>query len=273
MPDNENEKSKSGYELSRAWFDFAFENQDILTPSHTAMYSWFIELNNRMGWVYKFASPASQTMAAIGLKSYNTYKKIFDDLVNFGFVKMIVESKNQYTACVIALSKNNKAHDKALDKALMKHVTKQSESTIQSIDSINKPLNKETNKPTNRDKEQFREIARTSFENEKCAFGSDFKKVWLVLIQEKQWMKKSQSAYDFNLKRLMKFEEEFSIALVEAAIAGEYKGVVFPNTLSDYKKYLKAKDGITKESTTASAIESRGDLIKAASFVLSQRKA
>lgn len=263
----------SGYDLMRKWFDFAFENQEKVCPTHTAMFSWFVELNNRMGWAEKFGSPASQTMAAIGLKSYNTYKKIFDELVSFGFVKVVSESKNQWSSCIIALSNFNKTLDKALDKALTKHTTKQSERTIQRTSSINKPLNKETKKPLNRDIEQFQEIARTSFENVKCLFGSEFKKVWFDLIQEDHWKKKSQSAYDYNLKRLMKFDEEFSIALVEAAIGGEYKGVVFPNTTSDYKKYLKAKDGITKTTTTAGAVESRRDLVTAASFVLSRRSA
>lgn len=129
-------KENNGYFYSRLWFDFSFENNDIITPTHTAMYLWFVELNNRMGWSEKFASPASQTMAAIGLKSYNTYKKIFDELVKFGFIIVVTASKNQYSACIVALSKFDKAHNKALDKALTKHMTKQSESTHQSTDSI-----------------------------------------------------------------------------------------------------------------------------------------
>lgn len=273
MAKSNNIEKLSGYELMRRWFDFAFENQDRVCPSHTAMFSWFVELNNRMGWAEKFASPASQTMAAIGLKSYNTYKKIFDEIVLFGFITVVEESKNQWTACIIALSNFNKALDKApykaLDKALTKHTTKQSESTTQSTDSIIKPLNKETKKPLNRDIEQFQEIARTSFENAQCSFGSEFKKVWFDLIQQDNWKKKSQSAYDYNLKRLVKFDEEFSIALVEAAIGGEYKGVVFPNTNIDYKKYLKAKDGLTNTTTAAGAAESRASLVAAAARVLS----
>lgn len=139
----------NGYVLSRLWFDFCFENVALVNPNHSAMFMWFVELNNRLGWVEKFASPASQTMAAIGMKSYNTYKKTFDDLVNWGFVKLVKASKNQWTASIIALSKNDKARNKALDKALTMHLTKQSESTCKSTDSIIKPINKETNKPIN----------------------------------------------------------------------------------------------------------------------------
>lgn len=140
----------NGYKLTRAWFDYSFEHQGELTSSHTAMYLWFVELNNRMGWAEKFGAPASQTMAAIHIKSYNTYKKVFDDLVEIGFVILVEASINQWTSCVIALSNFDKAHNKALDKSLTKHTTKQSESTSESTYSINK---QETNKPkTNKPK-------------------------------------------------------------------------------------------------------------------------
>ena len=128
----------NGYDYSRKWFDYAFENQDTVTGNHAAVYLWNVELNNRMGWVEKFSSPASQAMAASGIKSYNTYKKVFNDLVSWGFLEVVKESKNQFTATIIALSNFDNAIDKALDKALITHQIKQVESTVQSIDSINK---------------------------------------------------------------------------------------------------------------------------------------
>lgn len=145
------ENRLNGYSLSRDWFNFSFENPELVNTNHTAMFLWLIELNNRMGWAKKFSSPASQTMNAIGIKSYNTYKKTFNDLVQFGFVKVIQESKNQYTACIIALSSYDKALDKALDKAITMHVTKQHESTGESSDSIIKQINNKTKnqKPIN----------------------------------------------------------------------------------------------------------------------------
>ena len=134
----------NGYQYSIAWFDFSFANQGKVSPTHTALFMWFIELNNRMGWADNFASPASSAMSAIGVKSYASYKKAFDDLVNFGFIKVVVASKNQYQACIIALSKNNKAlnkaNSKALDKAIANHTEcfnerfeEKQQSTIESI--------------------------------------------------------------------------------------------------------------------------------------------
>ena len=135
----------NSYSLSRTFFDWAFENPEKITPTHVAMYFFIIEHCNRLGWKEKFGLPTSMAKEAIGIHSYNTYKKTLDDLVKFGFIKMIEVSKNQYSSNIIALSKFNKAHTKALDKALIKHTSKQSESIIQSIDSIDKQVYNNTN--------------------------------------------------------------------------------------------------------------------------------
>ena len=140
----------TGYELTRTWFDWSFENPDLNTPTHTATYMWIIEKWNRSGHVKKIVLPSSESMAAIGVKSYNTYIKVLNDLIEFGFIEMIQKSKNQFTANIIAISNFNKALDKALDKAMIKHSTKQDESTGESIDSIYKQDNKETNKQDNK---------------------------------------------------------------------------------------------------------------------------
>jgi len=138
----------NGYDLSRIWFDWCFENQEKIKPNHTALYFFIVEHNNRMGWVTNFGLPTTMAKDAIGISSYNTYINTLNDLVEWGFIKMVQKSKNQYSSNIIALSKNDKALNKALDKALIKHSTKQSESIVQSIDSINKQIN---NKPLNQE--------------------------------------------------------------------------------------------------------------------------
>jgi hypothetical protein len=136
----------SGYDLSRMWFDWAYENPERISPNHAALYFFIIEHCNRLGWKQKFGLPTTMAKDAIGIRSYNTYINTLSDLIEWGFVKMIEKSKNQYSANIIALSKNNKTLDKALDKAFIKHVTKQRESTSESIDSIDKQI---TIKPIN----------------------------------------------------------------------------------------------------------------------------
>lgn len=151
----ETNKDISGYSLSREWFDFCFENPEKIRPNHTALYFFIIEHCNRLGWKNKFGLPTTVAKDAIGIRSYNTYIKTLNDLVEFGFINLIEKSKNQYSANIVALSKFDKALDRALDKAIIKEevcsIKKQQstgESTIQStgesISSINKPLTKET---------------------------------------------------------------------------------------------------------------------------------
>ena len=132
----------NSYELSRNWFDWSFENPEKINPNHSALYFFTIEHCNRLGWKEKFGLPTTMAKESIGIRSYNTYIKTLNDLVDFGFIKLIEKSKNQYSSNIIALSNFNKATDKALDKAMIKHATKQGES-ISSIDK-QETINKET---------------------------------------------------------------------------------------------------------------------------------
>ena len=134
----------NGYELSRNWFDWCFENPEKIKPNHTALYFFAVEHCNRLGWKKKYGMPTTMAMEAIGIKSYNTYINTLNDLVEWGFIEMIQRSKNQYSANIVALSNFDKALDKALDEALIKHASKQSESTS----SIDK---QETSKQINND--------------------------------------------------------------------------------------------------------------------------
>jgi hypothetical protein len=138
-------KTNNGYSYSRAWFDYAFEHPEQVTASHGILYLWLVEINNRLGWVDIFQITASECMQGMGCKSYNTYKKCFDQLVEWGFVKVVKKAVNQHQCNIIALSKFDKASNKALDKALMKHLTKQSESTVQSNVESNCDIHKQVN--------------------------------------------------------------------------------------------------------------------------------
>lgn len=113
------DKSVNGYSLSRQWYDFAFENQDKVNPIHGCLYLWLVELNNRLGWVERFASPASQAMAAIGIKRHKSYKKAFDDLVTWGLVRVVQKAKNQYTANVISLRYSRVISGDALSNSVL----------------------------------------------------------------------------------------------------------------------------------------------------------
>lgn len=126
----------TGYDLSRAWFDYCFENPEQIKPIHTALFFFSIEHCNRLGWKEKFGLPTQMAMDAIGVKNWRTYSSAFEDLVNWGFFIVHQRSKNQYSATVIAIAKNTKALSKALSKAIQNHSQKHSKS----IAVINKPI-------------------------------------------------------------------------------------------------------------------------------------
>jgi len=126
----------NGYELSRKWFDFCFENPEKIKPNHSALYFFIVENCNRLGWKEKFGLPTTMAKDAIGIKNYKTYINTLNDLVEWNFVIMVEKSKNQYSSNIVALVNFTKAHGKALDKAILKHGTKQP----QSIASIDKPI-------------------------------------------------------------------------------------------------------------------------------------
>lgn len=133
----------TGYELSRQWFNFCFDNPERIKPIHSAIYFFAIEHCNRLGWKNKFGFPSQMVMEAIGVKNWRTYSKALNEVVDFGFIDMIETSKNQYSSNIIAIVKNTKAPTKALDKALSNHSTKQGTKHSQSTVSIDKQTNKE----------------------------------------------------------------------------------------------------------------------------------
>jgi hypothetical protein len=128
------------FKLLRDFWDFAFENPELISPNHCALYCFIINHSNRLGRKEKIGLPTEMAKEAIGIKSYNTYINTFNDLVDWGFIKILERSKNQYSSNIVALSYFNKALDKALDKAMLMQQRKQgkssSESNSESISSI-----------------------------------------------------------------------------------------------------------------------------------------
>ncbi len=147
----------NGYNLSRDWYSFKFENIGKVKAIHSDMYFYIIDLWNRLGQKENIGLPTSVTMECLGIGSYNTYKKTLQDLIDFGFIKLIQESKNQYSSKIIAISKIDKATDKALDKATIK-------ATDKALDKATDTIDKQVNKGT---KEQINNITISNdYENE-----------------------------------------------------------------------------------------------------------
>lgn len=157
----------NGYELSHTFFDWSFENPEKVSPNHAAIYFFAIEHCNRLGWKDKFGFPTQMTMDAIGIKKHHTYMRYFNDLIEWGFFKLIQKSTNQYSANIISLESAMPKKGKALGKATSKHAAKQTEPNGQSIGCIDKPITLEP-KTIKEDRSAQFDLFWSKYPNKNC---------------------------------------------------------------------------------------------------------
>ena len=229
----------NGYDLSRDWFDWCFENPDIITPNHSALYFFIIEHCNRMGWKEKFGLPMEMAKSAIGIKNYKTYSKTFENLVEWGFVKVYQRSKNQYSANVIGLVENTKANTKALTKATLKHSQKQ----VHGIVGIDKPINLEQYSDfPEKVIEMFRVIT-----GKKIKLNAERKTTIIARAKEKNTLE------DFEKVIRVKFDEWKDDP--------KFSKFITPETLfrvSNFTKYLEQEQPVLDSYKSTIPVELRG---------------
>lgn len=139
----------NGYTLTKRWYEFKFENIKRVRSVHSDLFFYIVYLWNELGQVEEFGLPTTFTMQALGIGSYNTYKKALQDLVEFGFILIISEAKNQHQSKVIAISNIDEATDKASDKPLKRAVNN---TTAKATDYIKRTTNNKLNKEQKRER-------------------------------------------------------------------------------------------------------------------------
>lgn len=73
-------------------------------------------------------------------------------------------------------------------------------------------------------------------------FSSDaFLEKWNQLLTIPKWKKKVKATLQLALNKLKDFEEEFVLEIIDQAIIGNWQGLVFSNTKSDYEKWKSDK--------------------------------
>jgi hypothetical protein len=169
----------------RNFWDFAFVNPELIKPNHCAVYCYAVDQCNRLGWKAKFGFPAQTAMDAVGIVSFKTYSKTLNELVEMGFIDMVIKTTNQHTANIIALVNFTEAIDKALDRAIIQHVQSNAEASREqglSNSTIDRPIYHLTNIPINQSKTK----------NEK--FFSELKNspTWIESIQSQNKIKESE---------------------------------------------------------------------------------
>lgn len=155
----------NGYDLTRNWYNFKFENPDKCRHIHSDLYFYIVDLWNRFGQKEKFGLPSSMTMEALGIKSRPSYYLAIKDLIDWGFIRQISASKNQNTSRIISIcacKKNKQANIQALDQANVQAIA-------QADVHIDKQLNKETKEQKNNHSfDEFWDLYGKKVDSKKC---------------------------------------------------------------------------------------------------------
>ncbi len=249
----------NAFELSRSWFNFSFESEEV-KPIHGCLYFWCIEMNNKLGWKDSFGLPTDTSMEAVGCKNYKTYAAALEKLVEWGFIELLEKSKNQFTSNVIALVKNTKAISKADTKALTKALPNQDPKhcsiTDQSIASIDKPLNLQTFKPLNLQTTPEGEAVE---KNEFLDFvkSEELNEVWyeFVRMRKKSKVKFTEFAEALNAKKVFEISEGKKLAakkIIETTIEQGWQS---------FYPLKEEKNGVTKQKipVAANRLDGLGD--------------
>jgi len=200
-------KEITGYELSRNFFDWCFENPEKISPSHSAIFFFAIEHCNRLGWKSKFGFPTQMVMDAIGIKKHETYIRYLNDLIEWGFLILIQKSTNQYSANIISISNAVPKNGKALEKASRMHGRKQTESIGESTGEskggiLKQDINKETIQPITTNDADVVKTWRDDFEIYKQGLG----KAFLSIKKNTEWIIEKEK-YHPNVDIILSIEK------------------------------------------------------------------
>ena len=146
---NENKQGLNSYTLFNDWYAFVSENGDKVNSYHMDMYCFAIQQCNVLGWKSEFGFPGSLVMEMTGINTYKIYIRTLLELQEFGFIKIVTRSTNQYSANRISIVNKGSAY--ALKaKAELKQTLKHNQSTSKSIAKADTLyINYKTNKQLN----------------------------------------------------------------------------------------------------------------------------
>lgn len=201
----------NGYQLTRQWFEWRFNNPGKLSSAHAELYFYIVDRWNYFGQKSEFGLPRLHTMEVLSIGSRNTYKKLFSDLIEHGFIKLIRESCNQYHhASIIGLSKFEQAPDTPLD-------TPSEQAPEQAPDPIVKPNNLGTKEPkkSGLDFSNYEEL-------------SQLVKKWIDYRKSIKKPYKSQDSLDSFVKHLRELSGndcQKAEAIIEQSIANQWQGI------------------------------------------------
>ena len=221
----------NGYQLTRQWFEWRFNNPGKLSAGHAELYFYIVDRWNYFGQKAEFGLPRLHTMEVLSIGSRNTYKKLFGDLIEHGFIKLIRESCNQYHhSSIIGLSKFEQAPATPLETPTEQPIE---QSDNQPPDPIGNLKNKETKEPK---KEDFDFSGYGELE--------PLVKKWLDYKKSIKQGYKSQQSLNSFFKRLKNLSGDnilIADSIIEQSIASEWKGIFTLQNKKEASTFIPAE--------------------------------
>lgn len=201
----------NGYQLTRQWFSFRFENSHKVTAAHSEFYFYLLDRWNRFGQKEVFSCPRILTMEVLGIGSHNTYKKIYQDLIAFGFIEEVSKACNRYKECsYVRLSKNDTLSD-SLSDSLPDNLS----------DNLSDTIIELKNKGT-------KEQKKKGFDFSGYGILTELMQKWVEYKKSIKNSYKSQSSLDIVAKKLNELsggDIQKAEAIVEQSIANQWQGL------------------------------------------------
>lgn len=255
----------NGFEQIKGFYSWVFNNPERIRPTHISLYLFLWNQANRANWVEWFKCPYDLAMQGACIGNKGTYYRCLDDLKLFELIDY-KKGINNFKAPLVHLIQ---LYD---NEQLTEHVTVPLSEPqtvplyVPQCEPQHVPIYKlitSNLKPITENLPEFEkfilELGNTKKpklkkQPEALQFpftGPEFLEAWNKLITLPKWKNKPLSAIQISLNQLSKYDEDFSVKLIEKAHAGNYQGVVFSNTDNEFLIW-KQKSDIERKTTKKS---------------------
>ena len=245
----------NGYSAANAWAKFVRANGRKVKSVHVALMSACFQIANEEKWVSEFPLPTKDAMELSCIRDKETFYKTLKDIVSFGAITILEESRNIYTARWVTfenlpfyLSEIPTATPTAIPTT-----TPSGKPTTNRPNNKDNKIDKQLNFKTNNDADRVEgeEVTRddTLEEEEKkksppkvppkgsppgFEFGlempfdtAEFAEAWESwAIYKKEIRKKlTESTAKVQLKKLSQYPEQIAIAMINQSIEQAWTGL------------------------------------------------
>lgn len=212
----------NGYNLTRNWYNFKFENPDKCRHVHSDLYFYILDQWNRLGQKEKFGLPTSYTMEVMGIRSRISFYSALNDLINWGFIKEVEKAKNQNTSriiSIVACKKRLQALDQAtIQAAIQADVQADVQATIH-IDK-QQTIEQENNKQENNKRLPTKKVGlpKNEIVGKEKSLYSEFVAVWFDNWKDYVFTAKDGSKIKSLINKLKLFAKKNNVEPTDAEL-------------------------------------------------------